>query len=304
MRKTAIVLSAIFFVCVSVVRAVNSSKVNNSTETFKNVKDETKSIKKSTVMVNVFKSSSLSNKEVSQLIQKVKRNKSDRKLNEKIPYFLKIAKPYPEDTDDVLKLGVAKDTESISTLEDILTTYPSVVTRKNALKSLDLIGEKYPRLVIPVLIRALDDHNITVRGYAAGLLIKLGEKEKALPVLIKIATIKNTNELVKDIMEDEYWGSEFRVIDLWLKGNKEEIIRLHPHGKDVIKDLESDPKWVERWAKQYQSYKEAIVLSAIRGLATFNTREVTDVLKKISTDGASEQIKEEAKNILANVKSK
>ncbi|OGS22972.1 MAG: hypothetical protein A2252_07805 [Elusimicrobia bacterium RIFOXYA2_FULL_39_19] len=260
-------------------------------------------IQKSTTTIPVFKKSNLSKKEISQLIEKVKSNKKERKLNEKTPYFLKIAPPYPEDKDDVLKLGITRNTECIPVLDEILTNYPSVVTRKNALGSIDLIGEKEPRLVIPVLIKALDDHNITVRGGAAHRLVKYGEKEKVLPVLIEIATIKDLNDknFVKDIMEDEYWGSEFRVIDLWLKGDKEGIIRIHSHGKEVIKDMESDPKWVKNWSQQYQSYKEAIILGAIHDLSICGSSESIKTIEMVSKEGASENIRKEAKGLLQNI---
>lgn len=296
-------LTLLFFVSVITV-VLASTVIAMAKKSTESIAESTEIVKQSTFSVislsetnieqNKQEKNKEKDKEVVQLIEVVRKKMKERKLNEYIPYFLRISPPYPEDIDDVLKLGKTMDSSCIPVLEEIITSYPSVVTRKNALKSLSLIAEKY-NSAIKAISKALNDPNITVRGETAGLLVKFGEKEKALPVLIEIATIKDMDKLEKHILEDEYWRSEFIILDLWLKGKKEEAIKQNPYILTVSK------KYIQEWTKRYNRLKEDYILRSLESLSKINNKKALQTIKKVSKKGLTERIRNKAKDLLAEI---
>lgn len=233
-------------------------------------------------------------KEVAQTIEVVRKKIKERKLNNKFHWDMRIS---THQKDEVIALGQAGDLIAVPVLEEIVTNYPSVVARQNALKALEMLTNK-DNSSIQVIKKALEDPNLLVRKQAAHILTKTKKEKEAIPILIEIAMIKNLDELDKDVLEDEWYYSEFYILHLYQQGQIEKATRLNPNIKTVSHE------YIKNWGKQYVTLKENIIITSVEDLASFDAPEATKVVKEVSEKGPTERIRNKTKEILRKSETK
>lgn len=222
-----------------------------------------------------------------QAIKRIREAVADHKLNA-TRHFKK--SEYSED--DVVALGKI-GSKAVPLLKEIITSYPSVVPRINALEALEMLRDKG----VPVdglIKKALKDSNLLVRQKAAHILVKVHDKE-AIPVLINIA-LQKPNALDRDILEDGFYRPEFYVLYVYQTQGFKKAATINPNLKTVSQDH------INGWAKDYAKLKESIITSAINDLENFNVPKVVKTLTSISTHGATENIKQSAVGALQEMK--
>lgn len=88
----------------------------------------------------------------------------------------------------ILELKLAQDKRATSVLIEVIHVSDYAVLREEAAETLGSIGDKK---AVPELIKILDDKDYQVKLAAAGALVKLGEIDRAFPMLKDIAQKKD-----------------------------------------------------------------------------------------------------------------
>jgi hypothetical protein len=223
-----------------------------------------------------------------QIIEIVKQKIVGHKLNNKF-HFSK--ENYAED--DVVALGKISGGMSVPVLEQIITTYPSVVVKLNSLEALGMLLNTDIDVVSEIIKKALKDPNIMVRGKAAHILAKTQNKD-AVTALIQIA-LTNPDSLDKDVLEDELYHSEFYVLRIYQTQGMAAAININPNIKTV------NQSYFVEWDKRYRSLKERIITGSINDLVNYNNSEVRNTLKHIASYGVTENIKKSAAEVLKKI---
>jgi HEAT repeat protein len=111
---------------------------------------------------------------------------------------------YPPNSEDytILELARVKEKRAVPLLAQILKDYPVGMARADAADALAEIGD---RSAIPALLSALEGNDIRVKTKVAIALVKFGETEAALPILIKIANKDYAAHWDIDV-ERDLWG--------------------------------------------------------------------------------------------------